>query len=317
MEQIKWIKPNIENFYGFYERSNLKASLYIGFYVVLLSFTGGMTYYFFMNNSYILGILMIFFHGTFFSFLGWSGIGHELIHNSVFKTKILNIFFLRVVSFLTWNNYIYFEESHKRHHNYTLFSELDREIVLPLSPGYSQWIFLFTFNIPFFLKNLKALFENSIGKINGIWGNELFPAEEKEKRRKLFNFARLILLGQFSLIIFFIFIENYFFLLIITFPPFIANWLNRMMAISQHIHMKGNSNDFRDNSTTIRLNWFLSALYSNMNYHIEHHLYPQIPFYNLPLLSKNLEDFLPKPIVGFSNVLKHIMNKEKAKNDFR
>ena len=36
-----------------------------------------------------------------------------------------------------------------------------------------------------------------------------------------------------------------------------------------------------------------------MNYHVEHHLYPQIPFYALPNLNKEIRDQLPKEDKGF------------------
>ena len=316
MEKIEWIVPNIKNIDRLHQKNDFKALIYIMFYIVLLSITGGLSYYFINTGDYFLASITLFFHGTFFSFLGWSGIGHELVHYSVFKTKLLNSFFLKLFALLTWNNYVFFKESHTKHHKYTLYDQKDREIVMPLTPEYDKWIYLFTFNIPFFYKNIKVLIENSLGKINGIWGNELFPYEEKEKRLKLFNFARFILIGHVVLATLFIVFEMYPLLLLVTFAPFIGNWLNRMLAISQHINMQGNINDFRRNSTTIRLNWFLSTLYSNMNYHIEHHLYPQVPFYNLPQLSKELDElhFLPKPIIGLSNVIKHVTSNTKVEN---
>ena len=40
-------------------------------------------------------------------------------------------------------------------------------------------------------------------------------------------------------------------------------------------------------------------LYLNMNHHIEHHLYPQVPFYALPALHEALKEQLPKPDPGF------------------
>ena len=30
-----------------------------------------------------------------------------------------------------------------------------------------------------------------------------------------------------------------------------------------------------------------------MNYHVEHHMYPAVPYYNLPKLRKAIEDDLP------------------------
>ena len=37
----------------------------------------------------------------------------------------------------------------------------------------------------------------------------------------------------------------------------------------------------------------------NMNNHVEHHLYPQVPFYALPDLHDAIKDQLPEPDPGF------------------
>ena len=36
-----------------------------------------------------------------------------------------------------------------------------------------------------------------------------------------------------------------------------------------------------------------------MQYHIEHHIFPQVPFYNLPKLHEAIKDQLPEPNKGF------------------
>ena len=41
--------------------------------------------------------------------------------------------------------------------------------------------------------------------------------------------------------------------------------------------------------------WLSRVLYWNMNYHIEHHLYPSIPFHALPALNAAIRDQLPEP----------------------
>lgn len=311
IETIDWIKPEIiQDLDQLHQKDNRKAILSIMFYIILLSITGYSSYYYLNDGNYSIGLIFLFLHGSFYSFLGWSGIGHELIHRTVFKKLFLNQVFLKLFAFLTWNNYIYFEESHKRHHQYTLFNNLDQEIIMPLSITKKDWLFLLTFNFPTFYKTLKALIQNSFGKINGAWGLKLFEKDEL-KRKKLFNVARMILIGHSLLFLIFILYEHYELIFIITLAPFIANWLNRILGISQHIGMSTNTSDFRLNSTTIRLNWFLSRLYSNMNYHIEHHLYPNVPFYNLPVLSDQIKSFLPHPIVGILNVFKYVFKKPK------
>ena len=41
-----------------------------------------------------------------------------------------------------------------------------------------------------------------------------------------------------------------------------------------------------------------------MNYHIEHHIFPQVPFYNLPKLHEHIKDQCPKPNTSFYNGMK-------------
>ena len=48
-------------------------------------------------------------------------------------------------------------------------------------------------------------------------------------------------------------------------------------------------------------------LYSNMQYHIEHHAFPQIPFYNLPKLHKLIKNQLPKSNNGLIDAYKEII----------
>jgi hypothetical protein len=39
----------------------------------------------------------------------------------------------------------------------------------------------------------------------------------------------------------------------------------------------------------MRFNPFIEFLYSNMNFHAEHHMYPGVPYYKLPKLSLQLQ----------------------------
>jgi fatty acid desaturase len=43
--------------------------------------------------------------------------------------------------------------------------------------------------------------------------------------------------------------------------------------------------------TLMRGNWFWDFAYLNSNYHLEHHYFPGVPFYNLPALQRALEPF--------------------------
>jgi fatty acid desaturase len=57
---------------------------------------------------------------------------HELGHGYVFKTKFLNAFFMRIVSFLGWLHPDMFFSSHLRHHRFTQNPPLDLENPAPI-----------------------------------------------------------------------------------------------------------------------------------------------------------------------------------------
>ena len=53
-----------------------------------------------------------------------------------------------------------------------------------------------------------------------------------------------------------------------------------------------------------------------MNYHVDHHMYAAVPFYNLPKLHKVLEPDLPRPIKGYLRGLIHVYKlKRRQKKD--
>ncbi len=293
------------------EKSNFKGAVQVFLHLLLILFSGTLSYIFLISGDWFLAILSLWFHGVFYSFLGWSGAGHELIHYSVFKSKALNRFFLKLFSFLSWNNYIYFKASHTRHHDFTLYRDLDQEIKLPQSLEYSSWIWWLTFNFPQFYKTLKTTIENSLGIIRGEWGRVLFLEENSPKKEELFSWARFVLIGHIFLVILFIVTGNWPLIFIVTLAPFIANWTNRVLALSQHLGKRGDVSDFRINSRSVKLDPFLSFLYWQMNYHIEHHMYPDIPFYNLKKFSKLAESDLPKPTNGFISMLKEMASMQK------
>ena len=53
--------------------------------------------------------------------------------------------------------------------------------------------------------------------------------------------------------------------------------------------------DHRLNSRTVYMNPINRFLYWNMNYHVEHHMFPMVPFHALPELHAEIKDDLPAP----------------------
>ena len=53
--------------------------------------------------------------------------------------------------------------------------------------------------------------------------------------------------------------------------------------------------DHRLNSRTVYMNPVFRFIYWNMNYHVEHHMFPMVPYHALPKLHELIKHDLPAP----------------------
>ncbi|MGZ8252304.1 MAG: fatty acid desaturase [Methylophilaceae bacterium] len=308
-DQIDWYRTPVDQptLAALTKRSDWQGFTHVLGHLLLLAATGAITYWAYLGHYYLLAAAVLFVHGSCYSFLGWAGAGHELVHRTVFKTRFYNDFFLFLFAFLTWNNYVYFRSSHTRHHKATVFDELDGEVRLPQTFRYRDWIWSLTFNLPACYRAVRIVVENSAGLIKGKWGAMLFPEADAMARRRVVNCARMVLFGHIVLAASFVISGHWPLLFIVTFAPFIADWLNKFLALAQHSGMQANVVDFRLNSRTVLIHPFLAFLYWQMNYHVEHHMYPGVPFFSLKALRQQLEYDLPPAIVGMPSLLRAMM----------
>ena len=65
--------------------------------------------------------------------------------------------------------------------------------------------------------------------------------------------------------------------------------------------------DHRYTTRSVRLNPVFSFLYWHMEYHVEHHMFPSVPSYNLPKLSNLIKDQLPKANTSLYDAYKEIL----------
>ncbi len=64
-------------------------------------------------------------------------------------------------------------------------------------------------------------------------------------------------------------------------------------GVTQHAGLAEDTLDHRLNTRTIYMNPVFRFLYWNMNYHIEHHMFPMVPFHTLPELHEEVKQILP------------------------
>ena len=78
-------------------------------------------------------------------------------------------------------------------------------------------------------------------------------------------------------------------------PSLYGRWLLMVYGATQHAGLAEDVLDHRLNTRTVYMNPVSRFLYLNMNYHLEHHMYPAIPYRNLPQLHALIGDDLPAP----------------------
>ena len=70
---------------------------------------------------------------------------------------------------------------------------------------------------------------------------------------------------------------------------------SRNFGCLQHLGFTDDELDHRLNSRTIYINPVFRFLYWNMNYHVEHHIFPLIPYHALPKLHEKIKAQCPTP----------------------
>lgn len=257
----------------------------------LMALTGIGAWYASVNLPVWVFLVLLYLHGTFTAFL--LNAFHEFCHQTVFKTKALNTFFLNLISFLSWSNPVMFWASHQEHHKYTLHPPDDLEVVLPQKVEVSSF-FKFALANPWdFFFRLKIVVRLSLGRIEGRWEEILFPPGAVTQRQHVFRWARYILLGHLLIAAVSLYFGLWQIPLLVSLAPFYGGLLQYLCNNTQHVGLQDNVPDFRLCTRTFLTNPFLQFLYWHMNFHIEHHMYAAVPCYKLARLHKAIEADLP------------------------
>ena len=263
-QPVNWYRTRIDPklLKKLHERSDVLGFLQTLSYLGVLVITGSFTFYSAYHWTWLVTLPLLFLHGMLFAFM-INGV-HELGHGTVFKSKWLNEFFVRVLAFLGWINFQMFQASHTRHHRYTLHPPDDLEVVLPMRLMIRHFFTHGFIDPRGFGWTLKNTVRMARGKLQGEWELELFP-ESSEERNLPIHWARTILVGHALILGVSVYFGLWMIPLLVTFAPFYGGWLFFLCNNTQHIGLQDNVPDFRLCCRTIILNPVLRVLYWHMN----------------------------------------------------
>lgn len=308
--KINWYRCKIDKavMSELMKKSDLRGFIQAGGQLLAFALTGTLAYLAFLQVhrdtwpwALPLLLLALFVHGTIGAFFG--GIAcHELCHKTPFATPFWNSFFLKVYAFIGWFDPVGYRASHIRHHQATTHADHDGEVVLPLGLDWHGFIFyltLLTFSPTGILKQFRFWAAAARGDLTrdgffkARWLQRVVPETNVEQRREIIGWARIVLLGHLALALTFIATGHWFLVIVFNLGTFLCPWLVFLCGAPQHIGLTSNVPDFRLNTRTYTCSWFPAFCYWNMQYHVEHHMYPAVPFYNLPRLRQALLSDLP------------------------
>ena len=215
---------------------------------------------------------------------------HECGHGTAFKTSWMNDVIYQIASFMILRNPTVWRWSHARHHTDTIIVGRDPEIVAMRPPDLAR-LFL----------NLIGLFDTWAGIASMIRyaSGRLQPEERtyipEAETWKVFLVARVWVTIYLATIALAFWMNSILPLMVIGLPRIYGAWHHVLTGILQHAALAEDVLDHRLNSRTVYLNPISRFIYWNMNYHVEHHMFPMVPYHALPKLHEMIKHDLPPP----------------------
>ncbi len=227
---------------------------------------------------------------------------HEAGHGTAFKTDWMNNLLYEISSFMVFRQASVWRWSHARHHCDTIIRGRDPEIAVPRPPQLRKIILTF-FGISSAIPEMKRLLSHASGRIDP----EVATYVPKQEYKKVFFKARLYVSIFLVVIALSIIYGTILPLMYIGLPTLLGSWLMPVYGLTQHAGLDENVLDHRLNSRTVYMNRVHRFLYWNMNYHVEHHMFPLVPYHALPRLHELMNDDCPKPYNGIIDAYKEII----------
>ncbi len=227
---------------------------------------------------------------------------HESSHGTAFKTDWMNNALYEIASFMVLRESVVWRWSHTRHHSDTIIVGLDPEIVVQRPANIPKLISNF-FNIQALRGYLKGVARHLSGKLSP---EEATFIPETARSGLVFR-AWIYLLIYAGVIGLAIYTRSLLPLMFIGLPSFYGAWLMVVYGYTQHAGLAENVLDHRLNTRTVYMNFINRYLYWNMGYHLEHHMFPLVPYHALGKLHELIKADCPPVYHGLVEAYREII----------
>ena len=279
-------------------RSDRPGLLFLGQWGLALLATGCLVYLS-MDTLWLWPAMLV--HGVVLTVPAYA-LGHETVHGTAFRSRWINT----AMAWLT--GLIYMEEplhrlyTHTNHHTCTWHAGKDSQMPFDTPLAFGGWLMEVS-GLALLHFHLMTLLRLAAGRYSPVMRMVVPESEFAKLTRNAWVFVAVytgigvdVASGAHEWLYF------------LVLPRLLGGPAMLLLGLMQHVEMAENSPSILESTRSFRTNRILAFLYMNMNHHIEHHLYPQVPFHALPALHEALEDQLPEPDPGFIRTSREVVS---------
>ncbi|MEM1048569.1 MAG: fatty acid desaturase [Pseudomonadota bacterium] len=216
---------------------------------------------------------------------------HECIHGTAFRTGRLNEMVATICGFLVFLPPLWFRFFHLAHHRHTHDLERDPELETPKPETWTAYL-IYVSGIPDWVGRIRTILGNALG----LRSDRYVP---DKARHRVVREARLFT-ATYGLVFAAAFAMQRTDIVILWLGPLLLGGpFLRLYLLAEHGRCPHVANMLENTRTT-----FTTALVRflawNMPYHAEHHAYPSVPFYRLPLFHRFTRAHLKRTEDGYA-----------------
>jgi fatty acid desaturase len=215
---------------------------------------------------------------------------HECVHRTAFASRRANAAVGWVAGVLGFYNATFYRYFHAWHHRYTQDPVRDPELMYPKASDRRAY-FKEIIGFSFWYRRAIDYPALALGQTSRL---PFVPASARRQIAVSMSGQLLIYLAAAASIAAGFSAALYFWFL----PAILAQPLLRAVLITEHTGCSTDDNGFGNTRTTLALTP-IRLLMWNMPYHAEHHLFPSIPFHQLPVLHRKISAKLTHVAPGY------------------
>lgn len=212
-------------------------------------------------------------------------LAHEATHQTPFRTRWLNEAAGHLAGLALLLPFRWFRAFHMAHHRWTNLPGRDPELAMESPQGWRGWV-IYLSGLPYWREMIGVILRLALGRETAPWlGQRARRAAQWEARAMLLIYLVLALTAPWLLWVWVI-------------PAILGQPALRLYLLAEHGDCPQVAEMF-DNTRTTYTHAALRWLTWNMPYHTEHHVWPAVPFHQLPALHERMRGQLRQTAPGY------------------